>query len=121
MNKDPNYRSFAWKILRQAKLAVGATTEIGDTALTAPPFVDNVVRGDLTTWGSRSLGPRDINWTGLGCENEATVLPTLQSTNNWIVLVLAGTSKLGTIPLPVQGFVTAMTTKGKAFRKRQWC
>jgi len=37
MDKDPNCRSFAWKILRQAKLAVGATTYIGDTALTAPP------------------------------------------------------------------------------------
>jgi hypothetical protein len=47
--KDSNCRSFAWKILRQAKLAVGATTHIGDTALTATPFFDNVVRGDLTT------------------------------------------------------------------------
>ena len=36
------------------------------------------------------------------------------------MLALEGKSKLGTIPLPVDGFVTAMTSKGKAFRKRQW-
>jgi len=48
MDKDPKPEcsSFAWKILLQAKLVVGATTYIGDTALTAPPFFDNVVRGN---------------------------------------------------------------------------
>jgi len=61
-----------------------------------------------------------MNWTGLSCEDQATILPTLQSTNNWIVLALAGKSKLGTIPFPVEGFVTAMTTRGTAYRKRQW-
>ena len=75
MDKDPNCRSFAWKILLQAKLAVGATTYIGDTALTAPPIFDNVVRGDLTTWVSKSLGPRVIHWTSLSCEDQATILP----------------------------------------------
>ena len=40
MDKDPNCRSFAWKVLWQAKLAVGATTYIRDTALTAPPFFE---------------------------------------------------------------------------------
>ena len=58
-----------------------------------------------------------INWTSLSCEDQATILPTLQSTNNWIVLALAGKSKLGTIPLPIEGFITAMTTKGKSLRK----
>jgi len=49
MDKDPNCRSFAWKVLRQAKLAVGATTYIGDMALTAPPFFEHVVRGNSIT------------------------------------------------------------------------
>jgi len=49
MDKDPNCMSFAWRVLRQAKLAVGATTYIGDTALAAPSFFDDVVRGDLST------------------------------------------------------------------------
>jgi len=61
-----------------------------------------------------------IKWTSLSCEDQATILPTLESTNNWIVLALAGKSKLGTIPLPIEGFVTAMTTKGMSLRKRQW-
>jgi len=60
IHKDPNCRSCALQILRQAKLASGAATYIGDTALTAHPFFDNVVRGDLTTWGSKSLEPRVI-------------------------------------------------------------
>jgi len=46
MDKDPNCRSFDWKVLQQAKPAVVATTYIGYTALTAPPFFDNVVRGN---------------------------------------------------------------------------
>jgi len=59
IDKDHNcsLRLFAWMVLRQAKLVVGATTYMGDTALTAPPFFNNVVRGDLTAWGSKSLGP----------------------------------------------------------------
>jgi len=73
MDKNPNCRQFAWKVLRQAKLAVGATTYTGDTALTAPTFFDNVVRGDSTTCGSKSLGPRVINWTGLSCKDQATI------------------------------------------------
>ena len=123
MDKDHNIRSFAWKVLRQAKLVVGATTYIGDTALTAPSFFDSVVRGDLIAWwGSKSLGPRVIDWTSLSYEDQAIILPTLQSTNNWIVLALAGKSKQVTTvtPLPVEGSVIAMTTKRKAFRKRQW-
>ena len=99
---------------------MGATTYIGDTALTAPLFFDNVVRGVSTTWGFESLGPRVMNWTGLSWEDLASILPTLQSTSNWIVLALAGKSKLATTPLPVDGSVIAMTKKGKAFRKRQW-
>jgi len=57
MDKDPSCRLFAWRVLWQAKLAVGAKTYIGDTVLTAPPFFDNVVRRNLTIWGSKSLGP----------------------------------------------------------------
>jgi len=120
MDKDTNCRLFARKVLRQAKLAVGATTYIGDTALTAPPFFDNVVRGNSTIWGFETIGPRVINWTGLNCEDQAIILPTLQTTNNWIVLALAGRPKRRAIPLPVDGSVIAMTTKGKSFSKRQW-
>ena len=120
MDKDSNCRLFAWKVLRQAKLPVGATTYIGDTALTAPPFFDIVVGGNSTTWGFETLGLRVNNWTGLSCRDQAIILPTLHSTNYWIVLALAGKPKQGTTPLPVDGSITAMTTKGKSFRKGRW-
>jgi len=52
MVKDLNCRSFSWKIFRLAKLAVGADTYIGDKTLTAPPFFNNVIRGDSILWGA---------------------------------------------------------------------
>jgi len=119
MDKDTNCRLFAWKVLQKAKLALGATTNIGDTALTAPPFFDNVFRGNSTIWGFETLGSRVINWTGLSCEDQAIILPTLQTTNDWIVLALAGRPRRGAIPLSVDDSVIAMTTKGKSFRNRQ--
>jgi len=120
MDKDINCRSFAWQVLRQAKLAVGAMTYVGDTALTAPPFFKNVVRGNLIIWGFETQGPRVINWTGLSREDQDIILPTLQTTNDWIVLALAGRPRLGAIPLSVNGSAIAMSTKDKSFRKRQW-
>jgi len=95
MDEEPKCRSFSWKVLQEAKLAVGATTCIGDTVLTAPHFFENVVRGDLTTWE-----PGVINGTGPSCEDQAAILPTLRKFNNWIVLALAGNTKLGRITLP---------------------
>jgi len=66
IDKDAECKSFSWKILRQAKMAVGATTCVGDTAFTAftaPPFCDNADRGDTILWEARALGPRVISWT----------------------------------------------------------
>jgi len=45
MDKDPNCRSFAWKVLRQAKLVVGATTYIGDMALKHLPSSTTSLEG----------------------------------------------------------------------------
>jgi len=82
MDKDPNCRLFSQKVLRQARLAVGATTYIGDTKFTAPPFFENVVRGDSTTWGSRFPGPGVINWTVLSLWDQVAILLPLRNTNN---------------------------------------
>ena len=75
MDKDPGCRSFSWKVLRQATLAVGATSYIRNTALTAPPFFDNAIRGGTILWGARALGPRVLKWTGFSRE---TRLPLSQ-------------------------------------------
>ena len=120
MNKDPNCRSFSWKVLRQAKLAVGAATYVGDTALTAPPFFDNAVRGSMILWGVRASGQQVINWTGLSRDDQAATVLTLFNTINWILRSLAGNTEPETTSLRVEGSTKIMTTKEKAFRKRKW-
>ena len=53
----------------------------GDTALTAPPFFDNVIRGANHTWDANREGPLVINWTGLGAADKELLKPQLASTN----------------------------------------
>jgi len=119
MNKDPNCRSFSWKVFRQAKLAVGAATYIGDTALTAPPFFDNAVRGGMILWGVRASGQQVIDWTGLSRDDQAATILTLLNTINWILRALAGNTEPETTSLRIEGSTKIMTTKEKAFRKRK--
>jgi len=57
MDKDPKYKSFSWKVLQQAKSAMGATTYIRDTTLPSPPFFDNAIRGGDNIVGCQGLGP----------------------------------------------------------------
>ena len=111
MNKDPNCRSFSWKLLRQAKVAVGAATYIGDTALTAPPFFDNAVRGGMILWGVRASGQQVIDWTGLSRDDQAATLPTLLNSNNWILLVLAGKTEPETSPLLIESSTKVLPQK----------
>jgi len=76
----------------------------------------------MSSEGTRQFGvsrPKDRE-SSLSREDQAIILPTLQTTNDWIVLAFAGRPRLGAIPLSVNGSVMAMTTKGKSFRKRQW-
>jgi len=77
-------------------------------------------RGGTILSGARASGPRVINWTGLSRKDQAAILPTLLSTNNWILLALAGKTEPETAPLLIQGLTKTMTTKGKAFRKMNW-
>ena len=52
LEKDSGHRSFSWQFLRQEQKEFGAKTYCGDTALTAPPFFYNVIRGANHTWGA---------------------------------------------------------------------
>jgi len=76
MDKEPKRKWFSWKVLQQAKLALGATTYIGNTALTATPYFENAVRGVTILWVPRASSPRVINWTGLSREDQAATLPS---------------------------------------------
>jgi len=62
MHKDAKGRSFSWKVLRQTKLAVDATTYVEYITFLAPPFCEKDVRGDTGPglWGARALGPRVV-------------------------------------------------------------
>jgi len=88
MGKDLKCRFFSWKVLRHARLAVGATTYIRDTALTATPFFDNAIRGGTILWGAMASGLQVIRWTGLSPEDQADTLLTHLNTKNWILLDL---------------------------------
>ena len=68
----------------------------------------------------RASGPRLINWTRLGPEDQAANLLTLLNTNNWIFVALAGKTESTTTPLLIEGSTEVMTSKGKAFRKMKW-
>jgi len=49
LDENPKYRSFSWQVLRKASEFFGATTYIGETGLTTPPFFPNARRGAKIT------------------------------------------------------------------------
>ena len=83
----------------------------------APPFFDNVYRGEACTWGVKKKGPLVVNWMGLGQEDRALLKPQLESTNDWIILVLSTGSKSSQTP-PVQGVIQLLITSGEAYRQK---
>jgi len=61
LDEDKGHRSFSWQFLRQAQEFFGTKTYCGDTVLTAPPFLDSVVRGANYTRGAHREGPLIVN------------------------------------------------------------
>jgi len=98
---------------------VGAATYIGDTALMAPPFFDNAVRGGMILCGVRASGQYVIDWTGLSRDDQAATVLTLLISINWILHALAGNTEPETTSLHIVGSTKIMTSKEKAFRKRK--
>jgi len=83
-DKDKQHRSFSWKLLRTLKRVFRATQYQGDTALTNPPFFKNARRGAERIWGEETV--MVINWPGLTEEEKLELIPTLSTTDNWILL-----------------------------------
>jgi len=88
LDKDTKHRSYAWKILRVVKEAFPATKHQGDTALTIPPFFKNAGRGNDRICGEENPTPQPmvINWSGLDDQEKLDLIPTLSTTDNWILL-----------------------------------
>ena len=88
LDKDKKHRSFVWKISRTVKKVLQATKYQGDTALTISPFFKNAGRGDERIWGEEMLTPQPtvINWSDLDDKEKLDLIPTLATTDNWILL-----------------------------------
>jgi len=85
-DNNPKHRSFSWQVLRRAMNIFGAKTYIGETSLTTPHFFLYARRGDKVTWGMLEESHMIVNWSGLDSLEQANIIPTLQSTDNRIIL-----------------------------------
>jgi len=87
LDKDTKHRSVSWKLLRTVKKVFQATKYQGDTALTIPPFFKDAGRGKERIWGEETATPQPtvINRPGLNDKEEAELIPTLSTIDNWIL------------------------------------
>jgi hypothetical protein len=83
LDKDKKHRSFSWKLLRTLKSVFHATKYQGDTT----PFFQNAGRGTERIWGEVNASPQPmvINWPGLNDKEKTELIPTLSTTDNWIL------------------------------------
>jgi len=60
----------------------------GGYSLTISPFFKDAGRGKERIWGEETATPQPmvINWTGLNDKEKAELIPTLSTTDNWILL-----------------------------------
>jgi len=88
LDKEKKHRSFSWKLLRTVKIVFKATKYQRDTALIILPFFKNAGRGKERIWGEETATPQPtvINWPGLNDKEKAELIPTLLTTDNWILL-----------------------------------
>ena len=61
-NTDSKYRSFSWKILRQAMEVFGAKTYVGETALTEGQFNES----NVVHWNAADQSPQKGSATPAG-------------------------------------------------------
>jgi len=56
--------------------------------LIIPPFFKNAGRGKERIWGEEIATPQPmvINWPGLNDKEKSELIPTLSTTDNWILL-----------------------------------
>jgi len=87
LDKDKKHRSFFWKLLRTLKRVFHATKYQGDTAISIRLFFKDVGRGKERIWGEETATPQPtvISWPGLNDKEKAELIPTLSTTDNWIL------------------------------------
>jgi len=121
LDKDKKHRSFSWKLLRTVQEAFQATKYQGDTALIIPPFFRNAGRGKERIWGEEIATPHPtvINWSGLDDREKLDLIPTLSSTDNWILLTHPLGASNKTQP-PFREAQLVARADGKCSRHKGW-
>jgi len=121
LDKDKQHRSFSWKLLRTLKSVFHATQYQGDTALNIFPFFKNARRGAERIWGEETVSPQPmvINWPGLTEEEKTELIPTLSTTDNWILLTHPLGAKNKSQP-PLKESQRIARADGKCSRHKGW-
>jgi len=96
-----------------------ATKYQGDTALIIPPFFKNAGRGKERIWGEEIATPTVINWPGLNDKEKLELIPTLSTTDNWILLTHPQGVSNKTQP-PFRELQTVARADGKCSRHKGW-
>ena len=121
LDKDKKRRSSSWKLLRIVKSVFHATKYQGDTAITIPPFFQNAGRGTERIWGEKTANPQPIviNWPGLNEKEKTELIPTLSTTDNWILLTYPLGAKNKSQP-PLAELQRIARAEGKCSRHKGW-
>jgi hypothetical protein len=78
------YRSPTWRVLRALKAIVDANMVIGESAVTAAPFLESAGRQSKPFWGPQQ-GNRVILWNRLAAGEKEECLKVLQTEANWAI------------------------------------
>ena len=86
-----------------------------------PPFFQNAGRGTERIWGETHPSPQPmvINWPGLNDKEKTELIPTLSSTDNWILLTYPLGAKNKSQPPLVESQMIARAD-GKCSRHKGW-
>jgi hypothetical protein len=78
------YRSPTWRVLRALQSLLSATQLQGESAVAAPPFFPNAVRGTVRFWGNEQ-GPTVYLWDGLDEKGRKECERTIRTRKDWVV------------------------------------
>jgi len=85
-----------------------------------PSFFLNARRGAKVTWGSIDDRLIMVNWSGLNDLERTNIVPTLMTTNNWILLTHPLGSVKSITPPFSDGARRILHIKGNASREKRW-
>ena len=78
------YRSPTWRILRALKSIFQANVVVGESIITAAPFLEGAGRPSQPFWGPQQ-GRRVILWESLRPEDQERCLTELRSDRSWVI------------------------------------